>query len=497
MSLKINILANYFSQIYVAVIGIAILPLYIKHMGAEAYGLVGFFTMLQAWFGILDMGLTPTISRETARYRAGLLSSLAFRQLFRGLSVVFVLIAFVGGGGLLASADVVATSWLKVEVLSINEIILVVQIMAISVALRWIGGLYRGVITGTERMVWLSGFNIILATLRFIAVFVSMWIYGFTPKVFFVHQLIVAFIEVAALFVMTHKLLPVHDKIMGPLGWSFKPVKQILKFSLTIAFTSSIWILVTQSDKFILSGILSLADYGYFTLAVLVASSILVISGPISTAILPRMAKLNAEGEGKELISIYRNATQLVSIIGGSAAVSIALCSETLLALWTGDLEMASKSSEVLMLYSIGNGLLIISAFPYYLQYAEGNLKYHLIGNVIMLLTLIPLSIFAALKFGAIGVGVVWLFINLILLLVWVPYVHSKVYLGSHIDWFVNDVLRIILPAAIVGMFFKSLGVNYFFDIVVLSSSVFLVALFSSGLFWKSINKNNWMKIWK
>ena len=31
-------------------------PLYIKYMGAEAYGLVGFFTMLQAWFGLLDMG---------------------------------------------------------------------------------------------------------------------------------------------------------------------------------------------------------------------------------------------------------------------------------------------------------------------------------------------------------------------------------------------------------------------------------------------------------
>jgi hypothetical protein len=44
MSLKRNILASYASQIYVTLVGILVLPLYLKYMGAEAYGLVGFFT---------------------------------------------------------------------------------------------------------------------------------------------------------------------------------------------------------------------------------------------------------------------------------------------------------------------------------------------------------------------------------------------------------------------------------------------------------------------
>ncbi|WP_241194036.1 hypothetical protein [Pseudomonas synxantha] len=74
------------------------LPLYIKYMGAEAYGLVGFFTMLQAWFNLLDLGLTPTIGRETARYRAGVTTALDFRRLFRSLSSLFFIIAIVGGG---------------------------------------------------------------------------------------------------------------------------------------------------------------------------------------------------------------------------------------------------------------------------------------------------------------------------------------------------------------------------------------------------------------
>ncbi len=82
MSLKKNIVANSVSQIYLIVISIAILPIYMKYMGAEAYGLVGFFAMLQGLFALLDFGLTPTISRQTAQYNAGAVAALEFRQLF-------------------------------------------------------------------------------------------------------------------------------------------------------------------------------------------------------------------------------------------------------------------------------------------------------------------------------------------------------------------------------------------------------------------------------
>lgn len=61
--------------------------------------------------------------------------------------------------------------------------------------------------------------------------------------------------------------------------------------------------------------ILPLADYGYFTVAVLVAGGIMIVSGPISSALLPRMARLQAEGQHDALIAVYRQATQLVAII--------------------------------------------------------------------------------------------------------------------------------------------------------------------------------------
>lgn len=457
-----NIIASYVSQIYVTLIGILLLPMYIKYMGSEAYGLVGFFAMLQAWFNVLDLGLTPTIGRETARYRGGAITALAFRQLYRALTVIFVVVALAGGGILFFLSEIISKKWLILDNLPVSDVIVAVKIMAICVALRWMTGLYRGVVTGSEKFVWLSVFNVMIVTLRFVGVFASMWFFGFTPLVFFIHQLIVALMEIFGLGVKAQMLLPSKKIIPVQIGWSFTPVKSVLKFSLTIAFTASVWVFVTQTDKLVLSGILSLEKYGYFTLAVLVANGIMVIGGPISSVIMPRMALLHAENKHEEMIKIYRKSTQLVGIIAGSAAITLVVTAKPLLIAWTGDLDLAEQATPILRLYSAGNLFLCIAAFAYYLQYAKGNLRYHFIGNIGLAAILIPSIIFAATHFGGIGAGYVWLIMNGLFLFIWVAFVHHKLEPKLHNSWLWHDSIKLLFPASLVGLglWYISINVN-------------------------------------
>lgn len=450
MSLKTNILANYISQIYVTVIGIIMVPLYLKFMGAEAYGLVGFFAMLQAWFNLLDMGLTPTMARETARFRGGALDALSFCRLVRALEGMFLVIALLGAGILLLLSGQIATNWLTVKLLPISEVERSVQMMAIAISLRWMSGLYRSQISGFERLVWLSGYNTVCATLRFVGILLVLRYISTTPTAFFIYQLGVAIIELALLMIMSYRLLPTisaGDKVV----WSWAPLRPVLKFSMSIAFTSSVWVIVTQMDKLVLSKILPLAEYGYFTLSVLVASGIMIISGPVSGAILPHMAKLEAEGDHAGLIRVYRNSTQLVAVIAGSAAVTVSLYAEPLLWAWTGDKVLAQHAAPVLVLYAIGNGILAVSAFPYYLQYAKGNLRLHLIGNIGFVLFLIPTIIWSASRYGGIGAGYTWLVMNLIYFLTWVPLVHRKFEPDLNRLWFGRDLGMVIITVFIVG----------------------------------------------
>lgn len=451
MSLKRNILASYITQIYVTLVGILILPMYLKYMGAEAYGLVGFFTMLQAWFNLLDMGLTPTVARETARFRGGATDALSYRRLLRALQLIFFAVALLGGGAMFVFSGHIADGWLKVQTLPLAQVKIALQLMAMGVALRWMSGLYRGCISGSERLVWLGGFNAFVATLRFVGVLpVLIWM-GHTPAVFFTYQLLVAVVELAGLAAKAHGLFP-GVPAGQQLGWSpaslFLPIKSVLKFSLTIAFTSSVWVLVTQTDKLVLSKLLPLADYGYFTLAVLAASGVMMISGPISGALMPRMARLQAEGDEAGLIALYRNATQMVAVIAIPACLVLAFFAEQVLWVWTGDAHAATQAAPVLRLYALGNGFLAMAAFPYYLQFAKGDLKLHLIGNAIFILLLIPSLVWATWTYGAVGAGYAWLGSNAIYFFAWVPLVHGRFVKGLHWQWLIKD----LIPIAVLGL---------------------------------------------
>jgi hypothetical protein len=65
---KSNLFANFAGSGVAALLQLAFIPFYIKFLGIEAYGLIGFYIMLQAVLQLLDLGLGPTMNREMAQY---------------------------------------------------------------------------------------------------------------------------------------------------------------------------------------------------------------------------------------------------------------------------------------------------------------------------------------------------------------------------------------------------------------------------------------------
>ncbi|MDG6655997.1 hypothetical protein QCE30_13705, partial [Staphylococcus aureus] len=96
------------------------------------------------------------------------------------------------------------------------------------------------------------------------------------------------------------------------------------------------------------------------------------------------------------------------------------------------------------------NAILTLGAFPYYLQYAKGNLRLHFIGNLITAILLIPVIIWAAKNYGAIGAGWAWVLIQLTYLLLWVSYVHKMIEPDINLQWF-KSFLPIIFCVSIVS----------------------------------------------
>lgn len=445
-----NVLANYLSQVYATLIGVLMLPIYIRYMGNEAYGLIGFFAMLQAWFLLLDLGLTPTMARETARYQGGASNPLELRELLRSLEVLFLFLALLGGACLIIGAEWIASKWLNLDRLEINEVASAIRIMALGIVLRWMCELYRAVISGFEKMVWLGAFNSAIATARFVLVIpFFVWV-GSSVEQFFIFQLAVTVIEFLLISNKAYDLMPVAPD--GKTKWSILPPRNILKFSLVMALASAVWIAVSQTDKLLLSGMLSLSDYGWFSLAVLAANSVLLLTTPIVAALMPRMSALDTKDNDAELLHLYREGTQWVGIVAWSVCGVLAFHAERILLIWTGNERLAAQAAITMSLYALGNAVMAVGALPFYLQFAKGQLRLHLLGTGLFVLVLLPSLVWAVDTHGAVGAGWVWLIVNSLYFLFWIPVAHNRFAPGLHIHWLLRDVAPTALLATISAL---------------------------------------------
>jgi O-antigen/teichoic acid export membrane protein len=120
-----------------AAVGLAVLllavPLYLRLLGPEAYGLVGLFATLMAAATALDLGLGATLNREVARMTARPADSPEFADVVATLRAGGWLIG-LGLGALFATlAPLLATRWLTPSALSTSDVRQALVLMGIAV----------------------------------------------------------------------------------------------------------------------------------------------------------------------------------------------------------------------------------------------------------------------------------------------------------------------------------------------------------------------------
>ncbi|MDE5000838.1 lipopolysaccharide biosynthesis protein, partial [Francisella tularensis subsp. holarctica] len=75
----------------------------------------------------------------------------------------------------------------------------------------------------------------------------------------------------------------------------FTIIRKVLPFALGIAYSTTVWMIVTQSDKLVFSHVLQLSEYGYLTLLIVISGDVTILSSPIRISIKPRMTMLLAQ----------------------------------------------------------------------------------------------------------------------------------------------------------------------------------------------------------
>ncbi|ADE13117.1 lipopolysaccharide biosynthesis protein [Sideroxydans lithotrophicus] len=445
MALKRNIIANYFGQGWSAVMGLAFIPLYIRYLGMESYGLIGLFAVMQAWLTLLDMGMTPTLNREMARFTAGAHSPQSINNLLRSLEIITICIAAVIVISTWIASSYLATDWLKAEKLPISVVGQALAVMGIVVALRFIESIYRSSLIGLQKQVWYNVVNAAIATLRNVgAVVVLAWLSP-TVQAFFLWQAAISMVSVVTLAAGVHRALP--EPPFAP-KFTFVAIADVWKFASGMMLVTFLAILLTQIDKVLLSRLLPLELFGYYTLASTVAGVLYIVISPITTAFYPRMVELSTKDDQAALAALYHQGSQLVTVLIVPALMLLCFFSKDVLFMWSGDVNLAEKTGSILSIFVVGVFLNCLMHMPVQLQLAYGWVSLGIKTNIVAVVVLVPAIFWTVPRYGVIGAAWIWVILNAGYVLIAVQIMHRRIFTREKWRWYFADVLLPTIGAA-------------------------------------------------
>ena len=445
--LKRNLIANYLGQIWNGVMALGFLPLYIHYIGIESYGLIGLFGVVTVWLNLLDMGMTPTLSREMARFTGGEHTTESIKDLLRSIEIVTLIIAALIALILALGSEWLASSWLQSKDLPIATVSDAFRIMGLVSALRFIETIYRGSLVGLQQQVLFNIMNTVLSTLRGLgSVAILAWVSP-TIQAFFLWQGLVSIVTLVALSFAIYKILP-HSNRSGRFSWQV--LGEIWGYAGGMIGITFLAMLLTQVDKVLLSRLLTLAEYGYYTLATTVAGALYMLIGPITQAWFPRLTQLFASQDFSTLTRTYHQGAQLVTVVMGSATMVLIFFSETFLQLWSKNSELAERSAPLLSILVLGNMLNGLMWVPYQTQLAYGWTRLGLQINTVAVAFIVPAVLWLTPRYGAVGASWAWVSLNAGYVLIGIHFMHRRILKTEKWFWYRQDFLYPLISSGVV-----------------------------------------------
>ena len=428
--------------------GLIFIPLYIKYMGIESWGLIGIFATLQVIFGLLDMGLSGTLNREMARLSVLPNKEGEMRNLVRTLEMLYWTVAILVGLTIALSSPVIVQYWIKAEHLSSQTIEQALVCMGVVTAFQMPGGFYSGGLMGLQKQVLLNVINIGVSTLRGAGAVIVLWLISPTIQAFFIWQIVIAIVNVVLLGYFLWRILP--KSAQAPV-FQKQLLKGVWRFAAGMSGISILAVVLTQLDKIILSKILSLEMFGYYSLASLVAMSLGRFFTPVFFSIYPRFTQLVSVNDQDGLIQLYHKSCQFFAVLILPASIVISLFSYEVLLLWTQSTVTAEKTHLIVSILICGTALNGLMNPPYALQLAFGWTKLSVLTNLVAVIILVPLIIFLTLSYGPIGAAIAWLLLNFGYVIIEIPIMHRKILRKEMWRWYWSDVTVPIMAGLLLA----------------------------------------------
>jgi len=441
--LQRNIVANYLGRAYSVAAIYLFVPIYVRILGLEAYGLIAFYSVILALISLADVGLSTTFSREAARVKHK--SSLL--DLLTTIERVLLLTTSLGAFMLFGGADWIASHWLNAKAgLDQEEAAWCLRLMALSLPAQLLISLYSAGLLGLQRQVSANALQASYTTIRSGLVIVPiLWMPE--PSTFFAWHLVstCAFAVVARAVLTSAMGLPRFK------SGRFAP-REMLPL---LAFAGGMFVITiianvnTQLDKLIVSKMFSIQEFGVYTLAATLAQIPVAATSPIAIALYPAITAKLALNEVREAESLYERYTFIIAVLAALGSIGLALFGREVFAVWVASESIPDAAQKAMVLLSLGSLFLCLQLTPYYLSLARNDNWTIAVLAFGTLLLSVPLVYVGASNFGLLGAAMPWLLLNCLNFATLSYFINRRHYRKSHYRWLAKFVF---MPVGIGGV---------------------------------------------
>lgn len=450
MTLSRNIAANLLSRFWVGALQFLFAPIYLKLLGPDAYGLVGFYTTLLVSLLFLDQAMGPVLSREFARLGARAEAAAEMRNLLRSLESLSLCTALLVGGAIALAAPLIARDWIKPGSLPGHEVVTAVRLIGLAIACQWPSNFYLGGFIGLHRQDLATRLRILVLTVQWTGAALLLWLVEPRIEVLLITQA-AGFLLLGGL--MRRELWRLLPRAATPARFAPAALRSVWRFAggnLMIGLTAS---LLTQSDKLMVSKFASLDQFAAYSLSFTLASLIsILISQPIGSVLMPLFARQMSDGDQPALLRDYHRWTQIIAMLALPLTGCLVAFDRPLIDLWLGS-GSPLHGVIVTLLPWVALGMLVntLMVVPFLLQIAAGWTRLTTGHNLVALALILPALVVGVPRFGPAAGAWCWLALGLSYYLIMIPLMHRRILPTEMWAWWGRDTL---LPGGVTAAIF-------------------------------------------
>lgn len=449
LSVFSNAVVNAVGRVWSAGLQFVFVPVYVKLLGPEEYGLIGFYTTLLLSLTFLDLCISPVLGREFGRLAERQDSANSMRNLLRSMEVISLGMATVVSAIVIFMAPWLATNWIHSGSLPLEKVSDAIRLMGLVIACQWLTSLYGSGFAGLHRQDLATKIRIFITTLQWVGAAAILWLIFPSVNLLLMWQAL-TFLSLSIWLrrdlwrIMPNGHAPRFDIGFLRATWGFS------LGNLIIGLTSS---LLTQTDKWIISKYVPLDQFSAYVLTFTIVSPItILVALPVGSAVFPLFSRFFAKRDNENLAIEYHRWSQLVAAFSLPMVGALLTFGDSFSNLWLpSNSKLVSDLMVVLPWVALGTLFNTLMMIPYFLQIASGWVRLSIYKNIFLLFLFVPTLIFAVPKYGAIVGGWCWLAINVGYYFMEIPIMHRRILKNEMWSWWIIDTF---IPALITVVVF-------------------------------------------